>query len=162
MGNCGGSEATKSTNEPTAVGKSSHQPKEISVKSTSTSATKITENGNGNGKEKYEEERKEDSKTVNAAKPPTAKPSTAPVRTKSSDLNQKDARGGGGGRVSPSPNPSSSPTPQQIAAVQRIQRLVRNKSAWRLAQEEREWRVRPSPAPCLLPPHLPSLRSSAT
>mmetsp|Transcript_2397 Transcript_2397/g.3666 ORF Transcript_2397/g.3666 Transcript_2397/m.3666 type:complete len:753 (-) Transcript_2397:205-2463(-) len=33
------------------------------------------------------------------------------------------------------------PTPQQLAAVQRIQRLARNKSAWKLAQAEREWKI---------------------
>lgn len=33
------------------------------------------------------------------------------------------------------------PTPQQLAAVQRIQRLARTKSAWRLAETERDWKV---------------------
>lgn len=33
------------------------------------------------------------------------------------------------------------PTPQQVAAAQRIQRLARNKSAWRIAEVEREWKV---------------------
>jgi hypothetical protein len=145
MGNCGGSEAaTKSTNEPTAIGKTSQQPKEISVKSNTSSTSGGTSTGGQNsqqqnGKEKEEEERKEESKTVNAAaKPATGSSTAAPSRTKSSELNHKDSHSRGG----PSPSPSSSPTPQQIAAVQRIQRLVRNKSAWRLAQEEREWRVR--------------------
>jgi hypothetical protein len=32
-------------------------------------------------------------------------------------------------------------TPKQLAAVTRIQRLVRNKSAWKLAEAEREWKV---------------------
>jgi hypothetical protein len=36
---------------------------------------------------------------------------------------------------------SDPPTPQQLAAVQRIQRLARTKSAWRLAEAEREWKV---------------------
>jgi hypothetical protein len=36
---------------------------------------------------------------------------------------------------------SQPPTPQQLAAVQRIQRLARNKSAWKLAEVEREWKV---------------------
>ena len=36
---------------------------------------------------------------------------------------------------------SQPPTPQQIAAAQRIQRLARNKSAWRIAEVEREWKV---------------------
>jgi hypothetical protein len=31
--------------------------------------------------------------------------------------------------------------PKQLAAVTRIQKLVRNKSAWRVAQTEREWKV---------------------
>lgn len=36
------------------------------------------------------------------------------------------------------------PTPQQLAAVQRIQRLARIKSAWRLAETERDWKVFPN------------------
>jgi hypothetical protein len=40
------------------------------------------------------------------------------------------------------------PTPQQLIAIQRIQRLARNKSAWRLAEAERDWKV---PPPLSLP-----------
>jgi serine/threonine-protein phosphatase with EF-hands len=37
---------------------------------------------------------------------------------------------------------SDPPTPRQLAAAQRIQRLARTKSAWRLAEVEREWKVK--------------------
>lgn len=33
-------------------------------------------------------------------------------------------------------------TSSQLAAVTKIQRIVRNRSAWRIAQAEREWKVR--------------------
>jgi hypothetical protein len=45
------------------------------------------------------------------------------------------------------------PTPQQLVAIQRIQRLARNKSAWRLAEAERDWKVASSSLP--FPPPLP-------
>lgn len=82
-------------------------------------STPISSHGSNHG-----EERKEESRTVKSA--PKQNSSNLSIKTKT---DEKDS-------ILNTP-----PTPQQLAAVQRIQRLARNKSAWRLAQQEREWRV---------------------
>ena len=156
MGNCGSSESDVPKNSNSGGNK----PKEIPVRSSPSLSNNSSSNGNGsssnpkipdstaknktssgqNGRgNERDEERKEESRKVNAAAAPvkqTSKPNLS-LNTKHEN-SQKDS--------------TSPPTPQQIAAVQRIQRLVRNKSAWKLAQAEREWKVNSHSSSC----HLPS------
>jgi hypothetical protein len=169
MGNCGSSESG------VASSNANNKPKEIPVKSApalnnnsnnnssnsndnnnnstsknhdkknpdnSNTKNKNNSGQNGKGNETNDEERKEESRRVNSAAIPSKQSSKPSLSVNTNhENNQKDS-------------PAAPPTPQQIAAVQRIQRLVRNKSAWKLAQAEREWKVISHPLPTL--PNLPA------